>query len=94
MKFEMLIILRSTSPNLVQDKTLEDMSIKRIYWRQFHQHFTRAFFVRKLVFGAKISHKSTSLSKISCKKRARKMLLKLTDGWRAFYLFIAEFFAT
>jgi len=46
-------------------------------WCQFHQHFTCVVFVRKHVFGAKILYESSSLSKISYKKRARKMLMKL-----------------
>jgi len=46
-------------------------------WRQFHQHFTRAFFVQKIIQSQTLSREKH----FRTKKRARKMLMKLTPGW-------------
>jgi len=48
-------------------------------WCQFHQRFTRAFFVRKS-FRQLFSAYSLALNKLSYKKISRKMLMKLTPG--------------
>jgi len=46
---------------------------------QFHQHFIRAFFIQKFVQSQKLTREKL-LKRLSYKKCARKMLMKLTQG--------------
>jgi len=73
---------------IYSDKLLSD------YRSQFHQRFTHAFLYK--IFGAKISNPKHSfvvfVAKILYKKRARKMLMKLTPGRpRCSHLFMFNF---
>jgi hypothetical protein len=58
---------------------MQDLKLKFVHCSQFHQHFTRVFFVRKCFFCQNISREKL-FEALSYKKRVRKMFMKLTPG--------------
>jgi len=63
--------------NRIEESKLNDVC--EVDWGQFHQHFKRAFFVRKYVQSLTINRKKL-LKRLSYQQCARKMLMKLTPG--------------
>ena len=62
-------------PNLDQFGKFEEC-----YSGQFHQRYSRAFFVKSAFFASKCHTKAVQ-AKILYEKRACKMLMKLTPDW-------------